>query len=345
VPGRPEQTATLTTVARLANVSVASASRVLNGLRTQPETLERVLAAAEEVGYMPNHSARSLRSRRTGQIAFAVPDMGNPAYTTMVRAIQEVTSAAGFRLVLHSTRTDAAEELGILGDLRRRFVDGLILVPISVTDAHVDALRAAVAPVVIIGRLPGGVPVDSVQADSRRGAALAVKHLAAVGRRRIALINGPQSTVPGQARRLGYLDGLRACGLARDDSRSEVADDFTVEAGRAATLRLFERAAPDALLCANDLLAAGALDALRALERDVPGDVAVAGMDDTDLARLMWPPLTSVDLAAAERARIAAELLLERIHNPRRRPRTVRIDAELTVRASSGTPTDRGAQT
>src|SRR6476469_3944212 len=105
-----ESTPTITTVARLANVSVASASRVLNGIKTTPGVLERVTEAAERVGYVPNAAARSLRSRRTGQIAFAMPDVANPVYTAMVSSIQSVVRAGGWRLILHSTGADLAEE-------------------------------------------------------------------------------------------------------------------------------------------------------------------------------------------------------------------------------------------
>jgi LacI family transcriptional regulator len=327
---------TLAEVARLANVSVASASRVLNGKKTQPHTLAKVLAAAEQVGYMPNASARSLRSRRTGQIAFAMPDVANPVYTTMVRAIQQVTHEAGWRLVLHSTGADEEEELVILRDLRRRFVDGLILVPLHVTPEHIEELSRAAAPVVVIGRIPADVPIDAVEADSRRGAALAVRHLSDLGRRRIGFVNGPTSTTPGHSRRLGYLDGLRACGLERDDAICEVADDFVLDAGRDATERLLSRARPDALLCANDLLAVGAIHGLRAAGVDVPGETAVVGMDNTELTTLTWPALTSVELGSVERAHLAAELLLKRIKHPRRRPERVRIEPRLVVRASCG---------
>jgi LacI family transcriptional regulator len=329
---------TLAEVARLANVSVASASRVLNGIKTNPQTLEQVRAAAAKVGYVPNASARSLRSRRTGQIAFAMPDVANPVYTAMMRVIQEVIRDRGWRLVLHSTGANAEEELGILRDLRRRFVDGLILVPLNVTDEHVAELGRAAAPVVVIGRIPADVAVDAIEADSRRGAALAVKHLHAHGRRRIGFVNGPVHTTPGRARRLGYLDGLRACGSKRDDRLVEIAEDFTAAAGRAATLRLLARARPDGLLCANDLVAAGAIDALRSAAQDVPGDVAVVGMDNSELASLLWPALTSVDLGSTIRARRAAELLLERIEQPSRPPERLRVSPELVVRASSARP-------
>ncbi len=326
---------TLAEVAKLANVSVASASRVLNGIGTRPETLSQVLAAAEQVGYLPNASARSLRSKRTGQIAFALPDVSNPVYASMARAIQEVAHEHGCRLVLHSTGADAEEELGILRDLRRRFVDGLILVPLNVTAAHLAEFGRAAAPLVVIGTVPESVAVDAVAADSRRGASLSVKHLLTQGRRRIGLVNGPLTTTPGHARRLGYLDALRATKQRRDDDLIEVAEDFTAEAGRAATLRLLERTRLDGLFCANDLLAAGALDALRHAGLGVPDEVAVVGMDNSGLVEITWPSLTSVDLGSVKRARYAVELLLERIDDPLRAPVRIHVAAELKIRASS----------
>jgi len=326
---------TITTVARLANVSVASASRALNGIRTSPATLASVTEAAEAVGYAPNAAARSLRSRRTGQISFAMPDVANPVYTTMVGSIEEVARARGWRLMLHSTGADAEDELAMVRDLKHRFVDGMILASLHLTDAHARELRRASAPVIVIGRPTKDMPVDTVRAYSRRGAAEAVRHLHSVGRRRIAFVNGPEHTAPGASRRRGYFDGLRSCGLGRDDALIEVADDFMVEPGRRAVECLLARARPDALFCANDLLAVGALSALREAGRDVPGDVALVGMDNTPLAEVTWPPLTSIDLGSAERARIAAELLLKRITRPSRKTRVVGVEPRLVVRASS----------
>ncbi len=327
---------TITTVARLANVSVASASRVMNGIRTSPATLARVTEAAEAIGYVPNAAARSLRSRRTGQIAFAMPDVGNPVYTTMIGSIQDVARARGWRLMLHSTGAEAEDELAMIHDLKHRFVDGLILASLHLTDAHAEALGRAAAPVIVIGRPTTGTPVDTVRAYSRKGASEAVRHLHAAKRRRIAFLNGPQHTAPGSSRRLGYLDGLRSCSLARDDSLIEVAADFMIEPGRRATERLLGRERPDAILCANDLLAIGALAALRETGLDVPRDVAIVGMDNTPLSEVTWPTLTTVDLGSSERARIAAELLLERIEDPAGEPRVVGVEPRLVVRASSG---------
>jgi LacI family transcriptional regulator len=319
-------------------VSVASASRVINGIRTSPATLARVTAAAEAIGYVPNAAARSLRSRRTGQIAFAMPDVANPVYTTMVASIQDVARAHGLRLMLHSTGADAEDELAMVRDLKHRFVDGMILASLYLTDAHATELTRAAAPVIVIGRPTKGTPVDTVRAYSRRGAAEAVRHLRGVGRRRIAFVNGPQHTAPGSSRQLGYLDGLRSCALPRDDALVEVAADFMVEPGRRATERLLERARPDAILCANDLLAVGALAALRDAGLDVPGDVALVGMDNSELSEVTWPPLTTIDLGSAERARIAAELLVSRIDDPAREPRVVGVKPRLVVRSSTASP-------
>src|SRR6185312_14125876 len=136
-------------------------------------------------------------------------------------------------------------------------------------------LERSAAPVILLGTPPKGTPVDNVRTKSRRGAADAVRHLHDLGRRRIAFVNGPQQTMPGTARRLGYLDGLRSCGLERDETLSVVADDFMVEPGRRAVEQLLARGTPDAIFCANDLLAVGALAALRDAHIDVPGQVAV----------------------------------------------------------------------
>ncbi len=233
----PEDRPTITTVAQLANVSVASASRALNGIRTTPAVHERVIEAAERIGYVPNAAARSLRSRQTGQIAFAMPDVANPVYTAMVASIQEVVGASGRRLVLHSTGGDLAEELAIVQELQRRFADGLILVSLRMTEMHAPVLGRASVPVVVIGRALPKARVDTVTTETRAGAEAAVRHLHAAGRRRIGLVNGPRETTPGALRYAGYAAGLRAVGLELDDRLVEMGEDFTVEPGRAATVQ------------------------------------------------------------------------------------------------------------
>lgn len=332
---------TIHTVADAAGVSIASVSRVLNGLTTNGETIRRVRAAVNEVGYVPNSAAKSLKTMQTGQVAFAMENIGNAAYLAMVQAIQPVLRGAGHRLLLHSTDADTNDEIDVLRSLGQRYVDGLILCPLRVTRRHVTELKRAQAPVVVIGQLPKSCPVDNVYVDSRPGVARAIKHLAEQGSRRIALVDGPIDTVPGEKRYAGYQDGLAEIGMTEEPDLVEFTD-FTVDGGAKAAaklLRLPKR--PDAFFAANDLMALGVLQAVREAGLDVPRDITVVGMDDTELATTAWPPLSSVSLGARERGRLAAELLLERLTDPATPPRRISVEPELVVRASS---TPEGAQ-
>lgn len=332
---------TITTIAKRAGVSIASVSRVLNGLPTRQDTVSKVMAAAEELGYVRNAVARSLKSRRTHQVAFAMADVGNPAYLAMLREIQPVLKAAGYRLLLHSTGAVVADEIDVLHSLGERYVDGMIMVPLRVTEAHLEMLASARAPVVVIGTVPEGTPVDNVRADSRTGVRLALDHLHSLGRRRIGLVNGPVDTVPGAARGAGYREALGELGLPYDEDLVEIGDFYREDGRRAVAALLRRRPDVDALMCANDLIALGALDVLRAAGRRVPQDVAVVGMDDTDLAAASWPSLTSVSLGSAARGRAAAELLLDRLQQSEVPPRRVTVPPSLLVRAST---TGEGAQ-
>ncbi|HEY1180191.1 MAG TPA: LacI family DNA-binding transcriptional regulator [Phytomonospora sp.] len=329
---------TVRTVAAMAGVSIASASRVLNGHGASAETERRVREAAASVGYVPNAVARSLQAQRTDMLALAVEDIGNPVYVAMMRAIEEVAAGAGYRLQVHATGADVAGEVELLDGLARRYVDGLVISPIRITDAHLAALARVPTPVVVVGSLPDDMPtakpIDNVRADSHTGVGLAIRHLVEKGRRRIGFVNGPLDTVPGAARQAGYLDALDAAGLPFDPALVEPAD-FHYAAGRAATRRLLDRAEPDAILCANDLIAVGALHALLAAGKRVGEEVALVGMDDTDLAEMSFPQLSSVSLGSAERGRLAAELLLARLAEPARPAQRVTVAPTLVVRASS----------
>jgi LacI family transcriptional regulator len=329
-PSRP----TIYQVAKVAGVSISSVSRALNGNTSNPDMVARVKAAAEQVGYVPSAVAQSLTTQQTGQIAFAMEDIGNAAYLAMVREIQPRLREVGYRLLLHATGADVQDEIDVVESLAQKYVDGLILCPIRVTDRHIAALAKPAVPVVVIGQLPAEVAVDNVRTDSRRGARLAVEHLHAAGARRIAFINGPADTVPGQARYAGYQDGLRECGLETDDALVEFAD-FQVGAGRDAAARLLARTHIDAIFGANDLIALGAMHALRSAGRSIPDDIQVVGMDDTTLAETSFPPLTSVSLGSRERGGIAADMLIARLRGEPQAPQRITVAPSLTVREST----------
>jgi LacI family transcriptional regulator len=322
-------------VAERAGVSVASVSRVLNGLPASPQMAERVREAAGALGYVPDVSARTLKTGRTDQIAFAVGDLGNPVYVQMMHEVSRVVAKAGYRLVLSSTGSDPQDEIALLESLNRGYADGLLLVPLRITEPLIKSLRASRLPIVVIGSLPAGVELDNVRVDSAAGIGLAVEHLFELGRRRIAFVNGPVDTAPGAARLSGYLAAVERLGLRTSADLQATASDFTWKAGRKAAVRLLSQASPDAIVCANDLIAVAVLKELAARSIRVPEDVAVVGMDDTDTAELAIPSLTSVNLGAAKRAKTAAKLLMRRLADPSASVKRVMIEPTLSVRESS----------
>lgn len=328
---------TVAGVARAAGVSVASVSRVLNGLPATEEMVERVQRAVEELGYVPDSRARSLKVGRTFQLTLAVADVGNPVYVTMMRAVEEVVSAAGYRLVVTTTGPDVVDEVALVRGMARGYADGLVISPLRVDDDLIKSIRECDVPVVVAGNVPTSAGVDTVRANSPKGMRLAVDHLLAKGRRRIAFVNGPVDTVPGAARAKGFADAMKANGL-RPVAEVE-AVDFTFAAGREAGVELLAGLAAgerlDAVIAANDLLAVGIMHELAARDLAVPVDVAVIGMDDSELAEQSFPPLTSVNLGSAERGRRAAELLLARIEDSTRSPRRIVVQPTLSVRKST----------
>jgi LacI family transcriptional regulator len=329
------QRPTIHEVSRAAGVSISSVSRALNGQTRNPDIIRRVHEAVQSTGYVPSTIAQSLRSQRVGQIALAVEDIGNPAYLAMVRAIQPALRAAGLRLVLHSTDGIVGEEIDVVQNLGNGYVDGLIICPIRPDASLIEAISRSPVPIVVIGSVPGGIAVDNVRGQSTEGAALATAHLIDRGSRRIALINGPGDTVPGQARPKGYERVLRA-NECYDDNLVEQADAFTFEAGYEATKRLLVRGGEfDGLLGITDRLALGALHALRNAGRSVPGDVRLVGMDNSEVATTAVPTLTSVDLGAVERGRLAAELMISRLENREQSPRALAVAPAVVERESS----------
>ncbi|GIL26391.1 LacI family DNA-binding transcriptional regulator [Actinocatenispora comari] len=329
---------TLSQVADLAGVSVASVSRVLNGLPASREMTTRVRAAVDSLGYTPDARARSLKVGRTEQLVLVVPDVGNPVYTGLMRAVAAVVKDAGYRLLLSTGNSEVAEEIAILDGLSSGYADGVIISPLRMTEPILQALQRLRHPAVVIGTPPAAVPLDAVQADSAAGVQLAMQHLVDTDRHRIAFVNGPVDTVPGTARQRGFDRADER--LLAGAGRRYAAAAFTVDAGRDIAERVLDDR-PDAVLCANDLLAFGVMRVAHSRGIRVPDDLAVVGIDDTDLAAVVSPGLTSVNLGSGERGAAAARLLLARIADPDRPAERVVVDPWLTVRESS-TPAREG---
>ena len=331
---------TLEQVAALAGVSRSTVSRVVNGSpKVSPAVRAQVERAVAKLGYVPNRAARSLVTRRAGSVALVVSEpharfFSEPFFAGMVRGVSAALAETGVQLLLliaHDLPDRDRLERYVIGG----HVDGVLLASLHGDDPLPGTLERAGVPAVLVGRPAGAGPASYVDADNRGGARQAVDHLTRRGRRRIATIAGPQNMGVGQDRLDGWRDGLRAAGLATDDDLVE-AGDFTEEGGAAAMDRLLRRPGRpvDAVFAASDLMAAGALRALRAAGRRVPEDVAVVGFEDSAVARYTQPPLTTVRQPIEEMGRQATRLLLAKVAGETAGMHLI-LDVELVVRASA----------
>jgi LacI family transcriptional regulator len=332
---------TQTDVARLAGVSQTTVSHVLNNntaIMVPAETRQRVLDAMAQLGYVPDHTARSLRTRRTSTIACAIPDIANPFYPAFARGIQDVAEQNGYDLVLSNTDGIAEKEMRAVRLVQQGRADGLIVVLFELTARALFPLLETGVPIVRLEPAPkasGPLPLDNLYVDIAAAAQAAVQHLVARGHRRIGLISGGEDA-PRAGRTEGYRRALAAAGLPAHDELI-CRGDFRAEGGYDAMAKLLGLAeAPTGVFCANDLMAMGALAAARERGRRVPGDVAVVGFDDIPTARLTNPTLTTVAQFPDRLGRRAAELLFDRLEG--KATAAGRVEAmpfELIVREST----------
>jgi DNA-binding LacI/PurR family transcriptional regulator len=332
--------ATLEEVARVAGVSRATVSRVVNGNpRVNPDVRRAVERAVDRLGYVPNPAARSLVTRRSQSIGLVIAEPAgrlfeDPFFPRLLRGIGSALSSRDLQLVLLMPQS-SGEETRTERYLTAGHVDGALLVSLHGNDPLPKAVAARGVPVVVGGRPPRGSMVSYVDVDNAQGARSAIEHLIAGGRRRIATIAGPQDMPAGEDRLSGYHDALDAAGMARDAKL--VSDgDFTQQGGAEATRRLLAaRPDLDAIFVASDLMATGAIQVLRAAGRRIPDDVALVGFDDSAITETTDPPLTSVRQPIEEMGREMVRLLVEHLAEPGSVPRTVILATQLVRRRSS----------
>jgi len=330
--------ASLHEVARRANVSIATVSRVLNKSdKVLPQTRAAVEQALRELNYHPNRVARRLRMKagRTQLVGLIIPDFQNPFYAEIARGVEDVAYANDYALLLCNSDENPTKERFYLNVLCAEAVDGIVLPPFDERNVEVNEVIKSGIPVVCVDRSLAKVPTDLVEVDNYRGAFEAVTHLIEKGHRRIGLIEGRPHISTNRERRRGYLDAHAVAGLTVQSDLMR-AGDLRMESGRAVTAELITLPnPPTALFVGNNLMAVGALAALRQHGRRVPQDVAVVGFDDLPWAEALDPPLTTVRQPAYDVGRQAMELLLKRIAEPDRPLVTVRLMPQLVVRRSS----------
>lgn len=327
---------TIREVARRAGVSPATVSRVVNanGHAVSGHTRERVLRAVRTLGYAPHPIARGLRTRTTQTIGLIVPDIANPFYPALARGVEDAARRAGYTVVLCNTDERPGRERAYLDLLRRRLVDGFVFATVGANLSHVRQLRHDGIPVVLVARSVPGSDADAVVVDNEHGGYLAARHLIELGHRRIAHLGGPSRLQVSRDRLRGYRRAIEEAGL-RFDPSLVAAGAFRIEAGGSMMTSLLRRR-PTAVFAANDLIAIGALSALRDAGRSVPADVAVVGFDDIPYAALAAPPLTTVAQPARLMGALASERLLARLRGEGGEAHTIVLEPELVVRASSG---------
>ena len=338
-PPRPRG-ATLEEVARLAGVSRATVSRVVNGSpRVSGDVRRNVQTAVEQLGYVPNRAARSLVTRRSGSIAVVITEptgrlFSDPFFPRLLRGVSTTLSARDIQVVLLMPET-VSDSQRTSDYLSAGHVDGALLVSLHGDDPLPGRITAARIPTVVVGRPLRDSAVSYVDVDNRGGARSAVEHLLTNGRRAIAHIGGPLDMVAATDRLAGFRDALTEAGITPDRTLEATAD-FTQQGGAAAMERLLAaRPDLDAVFAASDLMAAGAMSVLDAAGRRVPGDVAVVGYDDSPVAATSRPPLTSVRQPIEEMGQETARLLIDLVEGADRAPRRVILATQLIRRASS----------
>ena len=332
-----ERRPTIHQVAKLAKVSPATVSRVINGNVAVDETLaKRVRKVVADLDYRPSAVARSLRSQRTSTIAVIVPDIANPFFTSVIAGLEDEAQASDTMVVICSTDNDPQRENAYLQLAIDRRMDGVILASDANDLPQFSRNGRPLLPTVLIDREVPSLEADSVLVDNARGSQLAVDHLLSRGAQRIACITGPESVSTAVQR----LAGFRAAVGKRYRSELVRHADYRVEGGRAATADLLDRAETrngdfDAILVCNNLMTMGALQVLAECRKSVPGKMLLVGFDDEPWSAYWRPSLTTVAQPARDVGRTAMQILAERINAPDAPTRAIQLRPELIVREST----------
>jgi LacI family transcriptional regulator len=304
-------TATIYDVARLAGVSTATVSRVVNGYKVSPKLRTVVESAVDALGFVPNRTARSLRRRSSSIIALILPDMENPFFAAVARGVEDVARRSGYSLVLCNTDDDAEAEARHLQVAVSEGMAGVVLAPTR-DDVHLSSIVDLGVPMVALDRTPRNLSVDAVIADNMGGGRRSTDLLLALGFTRVACITGPQSTESARARAAGWREAMTSAGLQAPAHRVQY-ENYRASGGYAATRALLQSdEPPDALFVANNLMAVGAIQALT--DAGVaPPDVGVVSFGALPYG-LAFEGVFSVELPARAMGEAAAGILLSRIN-------------------------------
>jgi LacI family transcriptional regulator len=329
---------TINDVAKRANVSPVTVSRVLNGApNVNAATRARVHQAIAELGYVPNVVARSLRSRRTRSIALILPDITNPFWPTVARGVEDAAQRAGYTVLFCNSDENAGKQARYLEVVISQQVDGVLIAPADSDATRLAPLRERGVPTVLLDRRVDGWDVDTVRGDSVRGAEMLTQHLIDLGHQRIAIVTGPANTSTSQDRLAGYELALRRAGRDVDPALVRFGE-FRPGSGREmAHAVLALQPPPTAIFAANNTIALGAIEAIGEAGLRVPQDVALVCFDDVSPSAQLFPFLTVAEQPAYQMGLEAARLLFARLdEGDAHAPRLITLPVRMIVRYSCG---------
>jgi LacI family transcriptional regulator len=326
---------TIRDIAKRAGVSINTVSRALNNKPDiSEETKRKILKIARELGYVKNATASSLRSKQTNIVGVIIADSANPFYAEVLKGIEAASRKHGYQIMLMNTERVYENEEKAIEVLLQRRVDGLLITPVQDRSDDIKALIEIKVPFVIVGRHFEELEVDEIHSDEVKGGYLATRHLIKRGRKNILVITGYLFKSAAYMRLEGYKKALKEYGIPfREELIIET--DIDIESGYQAMREAIEKGLEfDAVFCYNDLLAFGAMKALKERGYRIPEDVAVVGYDDIVYSSFVCPSLTTVRIKKFEMGYEAFRMLLQRLKGRRKKRKRVILDVELVVRES-----------
>ncbi|HEX6289778.1 MAG TPA: LacI family DNA-binding transcriptional regulator [Herpetosiphonaceae bacterium] len=335
---------TIKTIARQAGVTHSTVSRALRGdPRVRPETTARIQAIAEELGYTPSRIGRGLKTRRTHTLGLVVSHITDPFLTEVIHGVQDKVLPASYSLFVAATNVDREREAAIVRSFREQRVDGILICSSRLGGLYRTLIAEQRVPIVLINNQGEGQYAYAVAHDDRRAASACVEHLIGLGHRRIGYLGNERGGSANADRLVGYHAALSAAGLSVGSTDVQQAHTGRADASAEAIRPWLEQAPderPTAICCYNDLLAIGALRALKLAGLHVPGDISLVGFDDIDMAAYIDPPLTTFAQPKHALGYRAAEMMLRLLDRATDSVAPVLLYGDLVVRMSAGRPKD-----
>lgn len=330
---------TIYDIAKAAGVSIATVSKVINGTgRISTETRERVNEIMQELDYQPSVVASALTGKSTFTIGLLIPDLANPLYAEIARSVEDRGRELGFNLVMCSTDNNVRREGDYITFLKQKQVDGIIISTGISDEEHLHNLVRQKIPVALVTRDIPSLAAVSVKVDDFLGGYQAASHLIGLGHRHIAVIAEDLKLTTSKERVRGCRYALEEAGI--DCGPSFVTESVsTVEEGRRHALELLRsESPPTAIFAGNDLLAIGAVQAAKELRLSIPWDLSVIGFDNTLLAGIVDPPLTTMAQPIAQMGKQVMDLIIAEVHEPSKAKQKIVLMPELVIRQSTTFP-------